>query len=83
MSTLIADSTSRAAASSASGGRLRRHERWRAAGDGSTLEQVVAGVWDDLAARGLAACPACGGDMQGRVGHGLPADCRACGSELS
>ena len=83
MSTLIADPATRAVASCAAEETFRGHEPRGAAGGGSTLEQVVAGVWEDLAARGLAACPVCGGEMQARSSRGVPAQCRTCGSQFA
>jgi hypothetical protein len=44
---------------------------------GSTLEDVILGAWEDLAAGGPAECPVCGGRM--RVAGG----CEGCGSDLS
>ena len=44
---------------------------------GSTLEDVVLGVWEDLIAEGRAECPVCGGLMSAASG------CRSCGTELS
>ena len=44
---------------------------------GSTLEDVILGAWEDLAAGGPAECPVCGGRM--RVASG----CEGCGSDLS
>jgi hypothetical protein len=43
---------------------------------GSTLEELILGAWEDLALRGRAECPVCGGELE-------PAGCEACGSELS
>ncbi|HKG37191.1 MAG TPA: hypothetical protein VKA89_12210 [Solirubrobacterales bacterium] len=43
---------------------------------GSTLEDVILGAWEDLAAGSPAECPVCRGHL--RI-HG----CRDCGSELS
>ena len=47
---------------------------------GLTLERLISGVWEDLAARACAACPICGGGMHrvGEAGH-----CGDCGSRLS
>ena len=44
---------------------------------GWTLEDVILGVWEDLAAGNPAECPVCHGQM--RVSSG----CESCGSELS
>jgi len=44
---------------------------------GSTLEDVVLGAWEDLAAGGPAECPVCGGTMHAAGG------CNSCGSDLS
>lgn len=32
-----------------------------------TLDDLVAGVWEELAVRGLARCPLCGGEMHAEV----------------
>jgi hypothetical protein len=32
-----------------------------------TLDDLVAGVWEELAVRGLARCPICGGDMHAGI----------------
>jgi hypothetical protein len=42
-----------------------------------TLEDVVLSVWEELAAKGRAECPVCGGSL-GRGGG-----CSGCGAELS
>ncbi|MEK6276948.1 MAG: hypothetical protein AABM29_02915 [Actinomycetota bacterium] len=44
---------------------------------GSTLEDVILGAWEDLAAGGPAECPVCGGRMRPAGG------CDDCGSDLS
>ncbi len=44
---------------------------------GATLEDIVLGVWEDLAADRVAACPVCGGSMSARAG------CSGCGAELT
>jgi hypothetical protein len=52
----------------------------------STLEQLIAGVWEGLAVRGTAACPVCGAAMHARFGaHSRPVDgrCAGCGATLS
>jgi len=41
-----------------------------------TLEDLVLGAWEDLAARGRADCPVCRAWLE-------PAGCSACGSQLS
>ncbi|MGZ5359504.1 MAG: hypothetical protein ACXWF9_11025 [Solirubrobacterales bacterium] len=42
----------------------------------STLEDIILGAWEDLAARGRAECPVCHGELE-------LAGCASCGSELS
>jgi hypothetical protein len=32
-----------------------------------TLDDLVAGVWEELAVRGLARCPICGGEMHAEI----------------
>jgi len=44
---------------------------------GSTLEDFVLGVWEDLSADRPAECPVCGGRMH------APSGCSDCGSNLS
>lgn len=62
--------------------------------DGSTLEDLVLGAWEDLSSPRPAACPVCRGDMVARYGAGpaaprqaaaqaLGGRCLDCGSELS
>ena len=54
--------------------------------DGSTLEDLVLGAWEDLSSHRPAACPVCRGDMIARYGAGpatVGGRCRGCGSELS
>lgn len=49
---------------------------------GATLDDVIAGVWRDLGAQRVAACPVCGSSMQAE--HGARGgSCRACGTTLS
>ena len=43
---------------------------------GSTLEDIVLGAWEDLAARGHAECPVCHSEEL------EPGGCARCGSEL-
>jgi hypothetical protein len=42
-----------------------------------SLEDLVLGVWEDLARNGRAECPVCGGRIERGEG------CDGCGSELS
>jgi hypothetical protein len=54
--------------------------------DGSTLEVLVLGAWEDLSSPRPAACPVCRGDMVACYGAGpavLDGRCLDCGSELS
>ncbi|MCP9491637.1 MAG: hypothetical protein MSC31_17445 [Solirubrobacteraceae bacterium MAG38_C4-C5] len=63
--------------------------------DGSTLEDLVLGAWEDLSSPRPAACPVCRGDMVARYGGAGPAAgrqaaaqavggrCPDCGSELA
>jgi hypothetical protein len=44
---------------------------------GLTLEDVVLGAWEDLAAGGPAECPVCHGRLHAAGG------CESCGSDLS
>jgi hypothetical protein len=46
---------------------------------GATLEDVVLGAWEDLAAEGRAVCPVCRDSMAPSADGG----CCGCGSELS
>lgn len=51
-----------------------------------TLDEVMSGVWEGLAAHGRAACPVCGGEMLAREGaHARTSQgrCRDCGTTLS
>lgn len=51
-----------------------------------TLDALVSGAWERLAAHGRVACPACGGAMAPRYGsHSLPVEgrCEDCGTVLS
>lgn len=54
--------------------------------DGSTLEDLVLGAWEDLSSHRPAACPVCRGEMIARYGAGpatVGGRCLGCGSELS
>lgn len=71
----------------------RAGERWHGApsllddlGGEPTLDELVAGVWEGLAAHRSVACPLCGGDMRPHYGaHALPIGgrCQSCGTKLS
>jgi hypothetical protein len=50
-----------------------------------TLDDLIAGVWEDLTARHAAACPVCGGPMRPRYGSRaapVGARCTDCGATL-
>jgi hypothetical protein len=50
-----------------------------------TLDELIAGVWEGLAAHRTVACPVCGGEMVPDYGaHALPIGgrCRSCESHL-
>lgn len=56
------------------------------AGGGPTLEDVISGAWEGLAATSTAPCPVCAGTLVARYGAGagpVAGRCRDCGSELS
>jgi len=56
------------------------------AGGGPTLEDVISGAWEGLAATRTAPCPVCSGTLVARYGSGagpVAGRCRDCGSELS
>jgi hypothetical protein len=56
------------------------------AGGGPTLDDVVSGVWEGLAAHAVVECPVCEGEMKPEYGqHALPIGgrCRRCGTSLS
>jgi hypothetical protein len=56
-----------------------------AVGGESTLDDVLAGVWQGLAGHRLVACPVCGAEMAPVYGaHALPIGgrCTGCGSAL-
>jgi tRNA(Ile2) C34 agmatinyltransferase TiaS len=48
---------------------------------GQTLEDVLAGAWEDLTARSRAECPVCGGLMTA-VAEGPGGRCQSCQVEL-
>ncbi len=50
-----------------------------------TLDQLIVGRWEALAAHRSVACPVCGGSMRPQYGqHALPQGgrCESCGSTL-
>lgn len=52
----------------------------------TTLEELIACVWEGLAVRGTSACPICGAEMEARYGvHARPVDgrCSSCGTTLA
>jgi hypothetical protein len=54
-------------------------------GGALTLDDLVAGVWEALAADREAPCPVCGGALVARYGAGpapVAGRCADCGSEL-
>ena len=56
------------------------------AGGGPTLEDVISGAWEGLAATRTAPCPVCAGTLVARYGSGpgpVAGRCRDCGAELS
>jgi hypothetical protein len=56
------------------------------AGGGPTLEDVISGAWEGLAATRTAPCPVCSGTLVARYGSGsgpVAGRCNDCGSELS
>jgi hypothetical protein len=55
-------------------------------GGGLTLDDLIVGVWEDLAAHRAVACPACGGAMKPRYGAGpapVGGRCGDCASTLA
>jgi hypothetical protein len=49
-----------------------------------TLDDVIAGAWEELSVGGAVGCPVCGGEqMTSRDGGGTPhGDCEDCGTQL-
>jgi hypothetical protein len=73
-----------------SGSRSQTRSLFDAAGGEPTLDDVLASVWEGLAARAAAGCPVCGGRMEpvyGKRGDreraAVGARCASCGSSLS
>jgi hypothetical protein len=58
-----------------------------APGGGPTLEDVISGAWEGLAATRTAPCPICAGTLIARYGASGPGPvagtCRDCGAELT
>ncbi len=60
--------------------------RFDGMGGEPTLDELLAGVWEGLAAQRVVHCPVCDADMQPYYGaHARPLGgrCRSCSSELS
>jgi hypothetical protein len=62
-------------------------ELWSEDDGGATLDDLVSGAWEGLAAAASStACPVCQGELQPRWSAGagvVGGRCRDCGSELS
>jgi hypothetical protein len=59
---------------------------WTERGGGPTLDDVLSGAWEGLAAPSAVACPVCGGDLAPRwsAGSGVVGGrCADCGSSLA
>ena len=55
-------------------------------GAATTLEDVISGAWEGLAAHDVVSCPVCHGEMVPRYGSGgttVGGRCRDCGTTLS
>jgi hypothetical protein len=81
---------SSALALSPSGSRSQTLSLFDGAGSEPTLDDVLAGVWEGLAARAAATCPICGERMEAVTGSDRErqpapeaARCTGCGSALS
>jgi hypothetical protein len=60
--------------------------RFDGVGGEPTLDELLAGVWEGLAAHRVVSCPVCGADMEPEYGaHALPiaGRCRGCASALT
>jgi hypothetical protein len=67
------------------GGAREVHTLRGASGGGPRLDDLVAGLWEGLAAHRAVECPVCASEMYPEYGvHALPIGgrCRACGSTL-
>jgi hypothetical protein len=59
---------------------------WDDDGGGATLDDLLSGAWEGLAAGASTACPVCSGELQPRwsAGAGIVGGrCAGCASELS
>ncbi|HEV7494817.1 hypothetical protein [Baekduia sp.] len=68
------------------GGDQRAHESMVQQGGGPTLDDVIVGVWEGLAAHRIVACLACGEAMTPRYSAGpvpVGGRCRNCGTTIS
>jgi hypothetical protein len=68
------------------GGDEHAADRRHAASGGPTLDDLVVGVWEGLAAHRTVACPACGEAMKPRYGAGpapVGGRCNGCGTTIS
>ena len=68
------------------GGDLHVHDLRVTAGGGPTLDDLVVGVWEGLAAHRTVACPACGEAMKPRYGAGaapVGGRCQGCGTTIN
>jgi hypothetical protein len=66
--------------------RDRVAQLWQEEGGGPTLDDVLSGAWEGLAAASATTCPVCEGEMVPRWSAGagvVGGRCRDCGSELS
>ena len=50
--------------------------------DRPSLDDLVSGAWEGLAARGAATCPVCEGEMAVRLPGELTGHCADCGASL-
>jgi hypothetical protein len=59
---------------------------WSEDAGAATLDDLVSGAWEGLAAAAAAPCPVCDGELRPRWSAGagvVGGRCRDCGSELS
>ena len=66
--------------------RDRVAQLWQEESGGPTLDDVLSGTWEALAAASATTCPVCEGEMVPRWSAGagvVGGRCRDCGSELS